>query len=522
MLVWHIDYNENIWRYNTVNDRKDHQYVDLIEADNLQSSDNVEGDPFPGIANITSFTDDTEPAMRSWSGQGCGMPLTDIYESNGYIYLKANGGKSAIEPVTALDAAEIGVDQFTARWEASADPAAQYQLSVYTSTATESGQTYVQAVDGYDALNVGSEVTSYAVTGLEPGGEYRYSIRVLDTETNLLSVPSNEILVQLLAPSFDYLSPLASEASEITSEGFTAAWTPLDGAESYLVTVISKTMGEPESTDCGFSGGLSDLPEGWSTNSKLTYAAEDYCGEETPSLRFNSENQYLEMTVGEGYVRGLSFWCRTVGALGDASLDIMARVAGQWQHALTLSLASTQDDPVFEIPEEEMPYGADALRIVFRPEGKGSVAIDDVVLLWGGESVITDLPDHTELPAGAATQLAITGLAPSATYFYTVVGINAEGIKSRPSNEVRVVTLADAGIADAVISSIISSYDKAEGHLIISGLMPHEDVGLFNSAAGSIRVLHADADGNIDTHLNLCQGVYLLRSASGYTIKLMN
>ena len=80
MLVWHIDYNENIWRYNSVNNRASHQYVDIKEADGTQSASSRDGDAFPGTAGVTSFTDGTTPSMRTWEGEAVGKPITDILE----------------------------------------------------------------------------------------------------------------------------------------------------------------------------------------------------------------------------------------------------------------------------------------------------------------------------------------------------------------------------------------------------------------------------------------------------------
>ncbi len=49
MLVWHVDYDQQVFYNNKVNNTKDHQYVDLIEADNIQDYPiGVDGD----ITNI--------------------------------------------------------------------------------------------------------------------------------------------------------------------------------------------------------------------------------------------------------------------------------------------------------------------------------------------------------------------------------------------------------------------------------------------------------------------------------------
>lgn len=89
MLVWHIDFDESVFYDNTVNDDKDHQYVDLVEADNVRSDASTAADPFPGTRKKTSFGFKTTPALKSWSGKNLGVELTNIAENNNVISFSA-------------------------------------------------------------------------------------------------------------------------------------------------------------------------------------------------------------------------------------------------------------------------------------------------------------------------------------------------------------------------------------------------------------------------------------------------
>lgn len=82
MLVWHIDFDQDIWDDNIVNNDANHQYVDLVEADNLQTSNTRVSDCFPGMSNITEFTATTKPAFVSWSGTPTFVNIYDIKESD--------------------------------------------------------------------------------------------------------------------------------------------------------------------------------------------------------------------------------------------------------------------------------------------------------------------------------------------------------------------------------------------------------------------------------------------------------
>lgn len=94
MLVWHIDFNQKIWDDNVVNNTPRHQYVDIIEADNLQTEVTRDGDPFPGTNNVISFGYSTSPSLRGWNGAALDvLSISDIKETaDGKIsfYAKVN------------------------------------------------------------------------------------------------------------------------------------------------------------------------------------------------------------------------------------------------------------------------------------------------------------------------------------------------------------------------------------------------------------------------------------------------
>lgn len=81
MLVWHVDYKKGIWATNTVNNTRNHQYVDLVEADNVKSDLSREADAFPGPKEVTSFGYETKPQLVSWGKERLAFDLEDIEES---------------------------------------------------------------------------------------------------------------------------------------------------------------------------------------------------------------------------------------------------------------------------------------------------------------------------------------------------------------------------------------------------------------------------------------------------------
>lgn len=99
MLVWHVDFDDEKFNGNDVNNIKDHQHVDLVEADNIQDNNTLDGDPFPGYNNVRSFGFHTTPSLRSWSGKNTWRELTGISEADGKITFRAEVDKSAVTEI---------------------------------------------------------------------------------------------------------------------------------------------------------------------------------------------------------------------------------------------------------------------------------------------------------------------------------------------------------------------------------------------------------------------------------------
>ena len=117
MLVWHIDFNQEVWDANSLSEDSSHPYVRIIEADNLSGhyeieelpgerpelvfKDENEGDSFPGKACNNQFTSTSLPPFVDWSEQPTGFDLTDITETEeGLIYF--NVFKNGYENLLSL------------------------------------------------------------------------------------------------------------------------------------------------------------------------------------------------------------------------------------------------------------------------------------------------------------------------------------------------------------------------------------------------------------------------------------
>ena len=85
LMIQHIDYDEEAWTDNTVNDDPDHPRVTIMPADGRLDRTTTAGDLFPGSSHNRAFTDDTNPSSRLWDGTPLQKPVTDIHLTNGII-----------------------------------------------------------------------------------------------------------------------------------------------------------------------------------------------------------------------------------------------------------------------------------------------------------------------------------------------------------------------------------------------------------------------------------------------------
>jgi hypothetical protein len=130
-----------------------------------------------------------------------------------------------LAPPVATAATDITSTSFKANWESSG-----------------SSVTYlVRVVDGetqdFFLLDIETSNTYYNVTGLKPKHAYAFSVKSKLGKSE--SAISNWIDVTTLPPA-----PVANTATNITSTSFTANWSDVDGATSFLLRVTDNSTQE--------------------------------------------------------------------------------------------------------------------------------------------------------------------------------------------------------------------------------------------------------------------------------------
>lgn len=429
MLIWHVDYDQYVWDSNSVNDSASHQYVDIVEADGTANEDSIEGDPFPGITNKTSFTSTTNPAMKTWSNEGLNYPITDIAENDGIITFKVLGGSdSSIPELEIMEPTDVSNEAFTLNWSEPAFENDVY-LSVYSKDNNEKNY-----VEGLNNSNVG-HVTSYTVTDVVPETTYYYT--VMQSNGWESSGFSEERSVFTGKLGINRFAVEVLEATDIHSDSFTANWEALSDATSYSISVYTKEPGEPFEDFNGFDNGKDNLGDWTVSDNVLTYGMASYAGEAVPSLRVPNGSS-VTTPAYKDCIRAVSFWHRGNSTSEADHIDIYA-VSNEGNELVksvqVVSAAGGETVTVDALPEKTTQ-----ISIKFVREGaSGYLALDDVLVFHGNNFEIQYLDGLRDLEVGNVLSYKVVGLQPDSEYFYTVRATDGT-LLSLESAEARVMT----------------------------------------------------------------------------------
>lgn len=444
MLVWHIDFNSTTWINNSVNNNPSHQYVDIVEANNQTSegfmSTQRGGNTFPGTKVVTSFTAETTPALRSWSGKKIELPITNIIESSKVITFKVAGGALALDKPQVRPVTNLTPRSATLHWSA-VDNAEAYDVSLLK---VDDSLVHAQWF-GYRLTG-----TSLDVDSLEPETAYRVLVKAYANNGMTESEPSDEYVFTTADLTFDYIIPTAYPA---TTQGnqFVASWQAVEGATDYLLSVYTKEVDNIATDLVNFDNMkvvAQDMPQGWTTTATTTYSLSTY-SVVAPALRVKV-GQYVESPVYPGDITGISLYTRTSqAACASNRVVVMLLVDGEWSEVATLTPTTTVQKLSVETP---IPAGARAVRILYDGTNNTDIAFDDIEIQYVGNTRNVAHADFDAKNVGNVTSFNITGLDLTKRYYYVVSATNGT-MTSLPSAEIEVMT--GSGIADTVVAPAV-------------------------------------------------------------------
>lgn len=256
-------------------------------------------------------------------------------------------------------------------------------------------------------------------------------------------------------------TPVATEATAITANGFTANWEAVDNTTSYEVNVWTEEEPAFSVANSSFENGLEnwDAEEGYSLSPDNAHTGSQSLAfdvTKTYDLRQTIENLTPgeEITLSYWYYlnetstgSGLRFWCYWVGNNDHSALQ-PATFTNEKE-------AWTQATITTTVPEE-----ATALNLEIRVYNGANGYIDDITVTPANGNTITPITGSPFTVEGA-TSKEITGLTAETTYYYNVVA-KAEGYTaSEASNTISVTTTAE--VAEPTITITGDDLVETEG-----------------------------------------------------------
>jgi M6 family metalloprotease-like protein len=425
MVEWHVDYDSLAFYTNTANNDYTHPRIDLVEADGQKTLNTRSGDSFPGASNVT------ECSFTTWNNETLPEHLSYITENNGQIMFYLDGATIDVAAPKDLKAININKRGFTLSWS-KVPNALSYDVVVKAAADTITSSTV------YD--------DSLVVTGLTPDTQYSVSVTAIAGKNKSAESLLNVTTVPL---DFNERKVIADAATGVTENAFTANWEPMKDATDYELNV--NTIDYSATTDdysYDFAEKADGMPAGWTSSSNVYSSVNGYYGTAAPSLRFSSDNDYLEMSHTDGLISKLTFWYRSAKATGKIFIEKYDK--GTWIAIDSISSPATTGTSV--------SYDCnDAQKVRIRYQRvSGYVCIDDVKT---SVRTVTRKPveNYSPLRTGKVTSCKVEGLSKDNVYRYTVTGINASGVKTVPSDEIGVTTTAsdslNIGFCDGELGS---------------------------------------------------------------------
>lgn len=501
MLIWHVTFNQSVWDSNNPSGSNP-VGIDLVEAGgtaNASYPSVMAKYPFPGTANVTSFTPDTRPALKANDGTRINFPITDIVESNGIISFDVLGGRVEfdIPEAPTLNANERGDLEIS--W-APVKRALDYQLTV-----TCGGKPY----EDYTDFSVG-DVNEYTIKSIDGGLDYGVSIRAVNGNT--YSEYSPEALVTAPIVDFKYRM-VKNAAAEASGRTATLSWDALADAVAYTLTIEAETEGGTGSETHNFgSNSELRLPTGWEWNGSSSdvyrSSAPSLIGESAPSLKFAKDARVLTSSIYDLEITNVKFWmvASGVSTQSTSTFELLARpgIDSEWTTVFTVS-SLNQYNSKGKTFEADVPTGMHQLRFLYN-KNVGNVGLDDVTVYTVARSyektmdrvnVGNVLSYKTEIPDGA-----------NILRFF-VEGINAAGEYSLPS-KVAAARPTTSGIEDIESGSSLKINGKTVTYSGQSGRL----VKVFGLTGITVAETISDSNGTATVTLP-SSGIYIVVTPEG-------
>lgn len=137
LLILHVDYDEALWKANSINVNSTHQRMNIIPADNnfTLTVSGMRGDTWPGTSGNTALTNYTTPAATLFNNNADGTklmskPIENIQENTSAMTISFIACRPELAAPMPDDGTEVADEAaFTITWPA-VNEAVEYQVEV--------------------------------------------------------------------------------------------------------------------------------------------------------------------------------------------------------------------------------------------------------------------------------------------------------------------------------------------------------------------------------------------------------
>ena len=284
-----------------------------------------------------------------------------------------------------------------------------------------------------------TQTTTYQVTGLAASTAYSYYVVANDAD-GAASAKSNSIEVTTLSdgtePQPELPTAVATAATAVSNDRFTANWQAIENAAAYQLSVFARgaaSQGSAASASFDLSAGT--LPSGVEANVEPVKDNNDR------GCWWKNSGTAPVVTVALP-VQGATVTSVVVTASTNDAATTLSVAVGNTTYGNAQSIASGLTNKNQEYTFTGNASG-DIVISASVTSGKG-VAIRGIVVNYttaGGQAATVEIEGSPFTVQGTSRE--VTGLEASTAYYYNVVALDAEGAAaSKVSNDINVTTTA--------------------------------------------------------------------------------